>query len=138
MKAKLSIAKKLGPLDSLSIIILLEDLKVNLNVLQLNALGLESHVIRSHKGYVEIKEMKRAGLIKTGKFNKEDDEVLMVQWKVLLRLTGLKEEDLKKELCMLASDNSTISSLSIRSSIHGVHLPVDITSDLASDLASMV
>jgi len=99
MKAELSFAKQLGPLDSASLFILLEDLKVNLDVLGLNALAL--NLTSTAVGYAEIKEMKRKGLLKTGKFNEEDDKALIERWKTLLRQTGLKKEALKKELFAL-------------------------------------
>ena len=95
MKAKLSCAKKLGPLDSASLFILLEDLKVNQDVLGLNALALLPTL--GSVGNAEIREMRREGLLKTGKFNEEDDQAIIERWKTLLRRTGLKEEDLKKE-----------------------------------------
>jgi len=96
MKVELNLAKTLGSLDSASLFILGEELEVNLDVLGLNALGLYSRTSASHTGFAEIKEMKRAGRIKTGKFNEDDEDAIMEQWKALIRLTGLKEEDLKK------------------------------------------
>jgi len=93
-----SCAKTLGSLDSASLFILFEDLEVNLDVLGLNALGLMSHAGANHTGNAEIKKMKREGLIKKGKFNKKDDQAIIERWKALLKQTGLKEEDLKKEL----------------------------------------
>ena len=93
-----SCAKTLGSLDTASLFVLFEDLEVNLNVLGLNALGLTSHADANHTGNAEIKQMKRKGLIKIGKFNKKDDQAFMERWKALLRQTGLKEEDLKTEL----------------------------------------
>ena len=98
MEVELSRSDNLGPLDTACKVIFAAKLRVSLRVLQLNALNLTSHNDPIYGQGTEMREMKKAGLIKIGKFNQNDKEAVLKRWKALLVLTGLKEEDLKKAL----------------------------------------
>ena len=85
----------LGPLDTACKVIFAAKFAENLKVLELYALNLTSHMDPIYGA--DLREMKKAGLIKIGNFNKKDREAVMERWQALLVLTGLKEGDLKRK-----------------------------------------
>ena len=102
MKLVLSTMKRkgsfLGPLDLASLHILSsKELKVNLDILKLDALSLSSTNL-GYKGSTEIREMKLSGKVKAGKFNKDDEAVIEKRFETLLAETRLDKDALMKEL----------------------------------------
>ena len=113
MKSELSKMRRkgitLGPLDIASLYILSsKELKVNLEILSLDALSPYSHYGPGYKGYAEIKEMKHCGTVKLGKFNKEDEASILQRFETLLAKTGLDKEALMEEL--FAANKGRINS----------------------------
>ena len=98
MKSVLSTMKRkgsvLGPLDLASLHILSsKELKVNLDILKLDALSTNSSSMSE-----DIREMKQSGKVKVGKFNKEDEAVIKERFETLLAETRLDKDALLEEL----------------------------------------
>ena len=103
MKFMLSTMKRkgsvLGPLDLASLHILSsKELKVNLDILKLDALSQGSGYTPGCKGFTEIREMMLSGKVKAGKFNKEDEAVIEKRFETLLAETRLDKDALTEEL----------------------------------------
>ena len=103
MKLVLSTMKRkgsvLGPLDLASLHILSsKDLKVNLDILKLDALSLGSGFTPGCKGFTEIRDMMQSGKVKAGKFNKEDESVIEKRFETLLAETRVDRDALLEEL----------------------------------------
>ena len=101
MKSVLSTMKRkgsiLGPLDLASLHILSsKDLKVNLDILKLDALS--PNYMGNNKCSEDIREMKQSGKVKVGKFNKEDESVIKERFETLLAETRLDKDALLEEL----------------------------------------
>ena len=88
----------LAPLEAASLHILSsKELKVNLDILKLDALSPYSSIL-GYKGSTEIREMKLSGKVKAGKFNKDDEAVIEKRFETLLAETRLDKDALMKEL----------------------------------------
>ena len=103
MKLVLSTMKRkgsfLGPLDLASLHILSsKELKVNLDILKLDALSLGSGFTPGCKGFTEIRDMMQSGKVKAGKFNKEDESVIEKRFETLLAETRVDRDALLEEL----------------------------------------
>ena len=103
MKSTLSTMKRkgsvLGPLDLASLHILSsKELKVNLDILKLDALSQGSGYTPGCKGFKEIRQMMQSGKVKAGKFNKEDEAVIEKRFETLLAETRLDKDALTEEL----------------------------------------
>ena len=103
MKLVLSTMKRkgsfLGPLDLASLHILSsKELKVNLDILKLDALSLGSGFTPGCKGFTAIREMMQSGKVKAGKFNKEDESVIEKRFETLLAETRVDRDALLEEL----------------------------------------
>ena len=103
MKLVLSKMKRkgsfLGPLDLASLHILSsKELKVNLDILKLDALSLGSGFTPGCKGFTAIRDMMQSGKVKAGKFNKEDESVIEKRFETLLAETRVDRDALLEEL----------------------------------------
>ena len=95
MKEHFSFAlKPLGPVDSVCSVILSEGLKVNQQILFLDALSLRNTI---HKN-IHIKELKRTKILKSGGFTMRSDKLLLQQYERLLKKAKVDERALKVEL----------------------------------------
>ena len=95
MKEQFSFAlKPLGPVDSVCSVILSEGLKVNQQILFLDALSLRNTI---HKN-IHIKELKRTKILKSGGFTMRSDKLLLQQYERLLKKAKVDERALKVEL----------------------------------------
>ena len=100
MKAELSRRPNPGALDTLSLHILRNPHKVNHALLRLDALspGASTDASAGRKGGKEIQEMKEAGEVMSGKFNLEDEQVILSNYREFIQATGVDEDDLQKQL----------------------------------------
>jgi hypothetical protein len=88
----------LGPLQAVCRHILRGRLAVNRDLLGLDALSLNGHSNRGQKGYEEISQWDEEGLIKKGKFNAEDDEIILTNFKSLVAEANVDREAFRAEL----------------------------------------
>jgi hypothetical protein len=96
MRNLLSAAKpSVGPLDAVCCHILEKDLRVNTDILQLNAISTNGTLYLTHTGVVS---MIKEGIIKQGLFTTEDDDVIKYQYESLVAETKVDKEALNKEL----------------------------------------
>jgi len=107
MKAELSRRPNPGALDTLSLHILCNPPKVNHALLRLDALSPQASINASagRKGGKEIQDMKETGEVMSGKFNLEDEQVIMNNYREIIQATGVDEKDLQKQLFASTTGN---------------------------------
>ena len=91
-------SSSLGPLEIVCYHILSKEIHVNQDILKLNALSPSSHLDKGKRGYARIKELKKSGALKVGKFNIHDDQAIKAGFKALLDETRVDKEALVEEL----------------------------------------